>query len=131
VRELDKIILQGMRFYGYHGVNAEEKALGQWFEIDVELWGDFSRGAVSDRLEDTLNYSRVYKLIKGIVEGPSVNLIEHLAYKLMEALLLIPSLQKVLVRVKKPQAPLKGPLGYAGVEIVRSKDEVKDEVKDE
>lgn len=127
MRELDKIMLQGMRFYGYHGVKPDEKTLGQWFEIDVELWGDFSQGAVTDRLEDTLNYSQVYKLIKGIVEGSSVNLIEHLAHKIMEALLPLPMLQKVLVRVKKPQAPLKGPLGYAGVEIVRYKDDKIDD----
>ncbi|MFY9174488.1 MAG: dihydroneopterin aldolase, partial [Peptococcia bacterium] len=29
----DKIILQGMKFYGYHGVLPEEKNLGQWFEV--------------------------------------------------------------------------------------------------
>lgn len=117
--ETDKIILSGMRFYGYHGVNPEEKTQGQWFEVDVELWGDYSTAEKNDNIADALNYSTVYKRVKKIVEGPSVNLIEHLAHLLMQDLLSFDQVKKALVRVKKPQAPLKGPLGYAGVEITR------------
>ncbi|MDD2401260.1 MAG: dihydroneopterin aldolase [Clostridia bacterium] len=123
MKESDKILLQGVRFYGYHGVSAEEKKLGQWFEIDVEMWGDFSKVVVSDNISDTINYSKVYDVIKELVEGTSVNLIEHLAGKIAGDLLEFVQIKKVLVRVKKPQAPLKGPVCYTGVEIVRSKDE--------
>jgi dihydroneopterin aldolase len=123
VKEPDKIMLEGMRFYGYHGVAAEEKALGQWFEIDVVMWGDFSQAICTDNLEKALDYSRVYEMTREIVEGPSVNLLEHLAHKIMHALLSLPLLEKALVRIKKPQAPVKGPLSYAGVEIVRCKNE--------
>jgi dihydroneopterin aldolase len=120
---MDKIILQGLKFYGYHGCKPDEKTLGQWFEIDAEFYGDFSKAGSSDRLEDTLNYSVAYKMIKNIVEGPSVNLIEHLCQKIINDLLTLPLVKKVWVRVKKPQAPLKGPLNYAGVEMVRWKNE--------
>jgi dihydroneopterin aldolase len=123
VRELDKIELKGMRFYGYHGVEAEEKTLGQWFEIDLVLWGDFSQAMTTDNVENAIDYSQVYEITREIVEGPSVNLLEHLAYRIMDFILPLPLLEKVLVRVKKPQAPLKGPLSYAGVEIVRRKNE--------
>lgn len=121
MKELDKIVLKGMRFYGYHGVEAEEKTLGQWFEIDLVLWGDFSQAMTTDNVENALDYSQVYEMTREIVEGPAVNLLEHLAHKIMEALFLLPLLEKALVRVKKPQAPVKGPLCYAGVEIVRWK----------
>ena len=69
MRESDKIVLQGMRFFGYHGVLPEERAMGQWLEIDVEIWGDLSKAAESDNVEDTLNYQQVYRDIKAIVEG--------------------------------------------------------------
>jgi dihydroneopterin aldolase len=123
VEELDKIVLKGMRFYGYHGVEKEEKTLGQWFEIDLVLWGDFSQAMYTDNVENTIDYSQVYEMTREIVEGPSVNLLEHLAYKIMNSILLLPLLEKILVRVKKPQAPVKGLLSYAGVEIVRRKNE--------
>lgn len=119
--ELDKLLLYGMKFYGYHGVNPEEKVLGQWFEIDLDIWGSYQQGAASDDIEQTLNYSHVYKAVKGIVEGESVNLIEHLAYKICNAVIEFPLVEKVLVRVKKPGAPLGGPLAYAGIEMERCK----------
>jgi len=128
VKELNKIMLKGMRFYGYHGSLEDEKTLGQWFEIDVVMWGDFSHAITTDCLENTIDYSEVYDLTKEIVEGPSVNLIEHLAHQIMEAIMPLPLLEKVLVRVKKPQVPIKGPLCYAGVEIVRWKNEERDTV---
>ncbi len=34
---MDKILMKNMSFYGYHGVMAEEKVLGQKFFIDVVL----------------------------------------------------------------------------------------------
>lgn len=128
MKELDKISLKGMRFYGYHGLLAAEKTLGQWFEIDLEMWGDFSQAMVTDCLEKTVDYSKVYALTKEIVEGPAVNLIEHLAHKIMEALINLPLLEKVVVKVKKPQVPLKGQLCYAGVEIVRWKNEQRENI---
>lgn len=123
MRESDKIVLQGMRFFGYHGVLPEERTMGQWFEIDVEIWGDLSKAAESDNVEDTLNYQQVYRDIKAIVEGEPVNLLEHLTHKIICNIMALPLPERVLVRVKKPQAPLKGVLGYAGVEMIRSRDE--------
>lgn len=123
MRESDKIMLQGLRFYGYHGVTPDERSMGQWFEIDVEIWGDLSKAAESDCLDDTLNYQEVYQEIKQLVEGEPVNLLEHLAHKIICSIMALPLPDRVLVRVKKPHAPLKGPLGYAGVEMVRSKDD--------
>lgn len=119
--ESDKIELKGMRFYGYHGVEKEEKALGQWFEIDLVLWGDFSAAMFTDKVENTVDYSQVYEMTREIVEGEPVNLLEHLASRIMNSILPLPLVEKVLVRVKKPLAPVKGPLDYAGVEIVRCK----------
>ncbi|HOB81646.1 MAG TPA: dihydroneopterin aldolase [Peptococcaceae bacterium] len=123
MREADKIILHGLRFYGYHGLLPEEKSLGQWFEVDVEIWGDLSKAAESDNVDDTLNYQQVYKDIKAIVEGKPVNLLEHLTHKIILKIMELPLPDRVLVRVKKPTAPIKGPLGYAGVEMIRSRDE--------
>lgn len=118
----DKIILQGMKFYGYHGVLPEEKNLGQWFEVDVEMVGPFTTAAVLDQVEDTLDYSKIYQDIRELMEGRSCNLLETLASQVAELVLKYPLVEEVKVRVKKPQAPLGGPIGYAAVETVRSRD---------
>lgn len=117
----DKIILQGLKFYGYHGVLPEEKKLGQWFEVDLELYGPFTKAAASDKINETLDYSKIYQDIRGLVEGVSFNLLETLASKIAELVLVYPLVEKARVRVKKPQAPLGGIIAYAAIETVRSK----------
>ena len=117
----DKITLHGMVFYGYHGNIEEEARLGQRFVVDVELRGDLSRAGASDRLEDTVDYAKAYQVIKEVLEGPRHRLLEALAETLARRLLIELPAEAVLVRIKKPAAPLPGPLDSAGVEIVRSR----------
>ncbi len=118
---IDKIILKGLKFYGYHGVWPEEKRLGQWFEVDLELEGPFTQAAVHDRLEETLDYSRIYQDIRSLVEEQKFNLLETLAARIAELAVSYSIVERARVLVKKPQAPLGGVLEYAAVETVRSK----------
>ncbi len=119
----DEILLEGMRFYAYHGVNPEERALGQRFTVDVSLTTDLRRPGQSDDLEDTVSYSAVYKLVRRIVEGEPRNLIEAVAEAIgAEILASFPPVQRVSVTVRKPEVPMKGSmLDAAGVRILRAR----------
>lgn len=118
----DRIILQGMMFYGYHGVNPEERELGQRFVVDLELEKDLSAAGLSDDLTQTVNYASAYKLAREVVEGQPCNLIETVAERLATALLSRLSIDGVRVRVRKPWAPVKGSvLDSVAVEIVRKR----------
>src|SRR5215213_4523063 len=85
--DTDEILLEGMRFYAYHGVNPEERSLGQRFTVDVALAVDLRRPGQSDDLADTVSYSAVYKVVKGIVEGRPRQLIEAVAEEIAAAIL--------------------------------------------
>src|SRR5918999_6380785 len=115
----DEILLEGMRFYAYHGVNPEERALGQRFQVDVVLAVDLRRAGQSDDLADTVSYSAVYKLVRRIVEGEPRNLIEAVAEAIAgEILASFPLVEHVGVTVRKPEVPMKGSLlDAAGVRI--------------
>lgn len=118
---MDKIILEGMEFFGYHGARPEEKTLGQRFIVDVELFLDLRQAGETDNLDYTVNYAQVFELVQSIVCGRSRQLIESLAEAIAGALLAQFPVDEVLVRVKKPQAPLPGRFAWAAVEIVRKK----------
>ena len=45
---VDEILLEGVQFYAYHGVNPEERALGQRFLVDVAAAVDLRRAGASD-----------------------------------------------------------------------------------
>src|SRR5687767_8494430 len=105
----DEILLEGMRFYAYHGVNPEERALGQRFSVDVVLAVDLRRAGRSDDLADTVSYSAVYKLVRRIVEGEPRQLVEAVAEEIAAAILAeFPPVARVTVAVRKPEVPMKG-----------------------
>jgi dihydroneopterin aldolase len=116
----DKIILEGMTFYGYHGVSAAEKELGQRFVVDLEACADLSAAGRTDDLALTVNYAALYQQTKEIVEGPSCNLLECVAERIASTVLAAHPVEEVRVKVRKPGAPIKGSvLISAAVEIVR------------
>lgn len=119
----DCIILQGMRFYGYHGVNPEEKAQGQSYLVDLEAEVDLARPGRTDALDDTVSYTHLYRAIRAIMEGESRNLLERLAQEIADRLLADFPLEAVTVTVKKPNPPIKGSfIDCAAVRIHRRRE---------
>jgi dihydroneopterin aldolase len=116
----DRIVLAGMVFLARHGVNEWEKVEEQRFEVDVELAVDTKPAAATDDLAKTVDYRGVRETVRSIVEGASVDLIETLAGSIAAKLLAADSIvDEVVVRVRKPDVDLGGPLEYAGVEVRR------------
>jgi len=117
---MDKITLKNMQFFGYHGVLAEEQKNGQNFFIDAEIYLDLKIAGKSDDLGDTIDYSEIYDIIKYITVQKRFRLIEKLAESIAEEILLKSQLiEAVIVRVRKPEAPIDGVLDWAEVEIKR------------
>jgi dihydroneopterin aldolase len=119
----DRVILSGMAFRARHGVNDWEKVDAQRFEVDVELVLDVQPAAIDDDIERTIDYRAVYATTRQIVESTTFNLIEALAEAIAHELLLEQALaDEVVVRVRKPDVRLDGPLAWSGVEIRRGRE---------
>jgi dihydroneopterin aldolase len=117
----DRIRLEGMIFYGHHGVDPAEQALGQRFVVDVELVRDLRKPGRSDELADTINYAQVYRLVRAVVDGSPKRLIEAVAEAIARRIAeSCPGLEAIRVCVRKPEVPIKGSvLAAAAVEIER------------
>jgi 7,8-dihydroneopterin aldolase/epimerase/oxygenase len=103
---MDRMLLKGIVFYGYHGVFPEENRLGQKYIVDLDLRLDLSRAAHTDDVKDTVNYAEIHALVKGIVEGRPYKLIETLAEKIASAVLgTYTSIIEAAVSVTKPNPP--------------------------
>ncbi len=118
----DRITLRGMLFLARHGVTLEERMEPQPFEVDVELAADLDRAAASDELADTIDYSAVFSLVARIVEEESFRLIEALAGTIADAVLESTGARSVVVRVRKPRAPLPGPFESVEATVRRPRD---------
>lgn len=117
----DEIVLEGMRFYGYHGVHPEEQQLGQRFVVDVALAVRLQPAGERDDLGATVSYSAAYAEVRRVVEGEPRRLIEAVAEEIAAAMLALDDrVKRVRVRVAKPEAPVKGAiLDTVAVRITR------------
>jgi dihydroneopterin aldolase len=116
----DRIVLAGMVFLARHGVNDREKVEEQRFEVDVELELDTRAAAARDDLTKTVDYRGVYELTRQVIEETTLELVESLAEAVAAKILAGNDMvEAVVVRVRKPDVDLGGPIDSAGVEIRR------------
>ncbi|MDQ0352678.1 dihydroneopterin aldolase [Alkalibacillus filiformis] len=123
---MDKILLNGLMFYGYHGLFPEENKLGQRFTVDLELKCDLSKAGQSDRMNDSIDYGQVYEVARAVVEGEARNLIEAVAEELAQQMFeAFSSLEAITVKIDKPGPPIPGYYQSASVVIERERNYAK------
>lgn len=119
---MDKISVNQMAFYGYHGVFPEETKLGQRFVVDLEVSCDLKEAGVSDDLSYSINYAELYTLSREIVEGKPFQLIEAVAENIASTVLAkFSRVLEVRVKVIKPDPPIPGNYHSVSVEMTRSR----------
>jgi 7,8-dihydroneopterin aldolase/epimerase/oxygenase len=119
---MDKISVNEMTFFGYHGVFPEETRLGQRFNVDLDVYCDLKDAGQSDDLSYSINYAELYFLTREIVEGEPFKLIEAVAEKIANTVLAkFPQALEVKVKVIKPDPPIPGYYKSVSVEITRSR----------
>ena len=112
-------------FYGYHGVRSEEQSVGGKFEADVDIYTDFTEAAQEDDLDKTIDYHKVYSFMYHLALEQKYYLIESLASKIANDLLLkFEKITKVAVRVRKNNPPLGGVVDCVEIEIVKDRSEL-------
>jgi dihydroneopterin aldolase len=109
-------------FYGYHGVRSEEQSVGGKFEADVDIYTDFSGAAKKDSLHETIDYHKVYKFLYKMALEQKYYLIESLAMKIADELLInFKSIKKISVRIRKNNPPLGGVVDCVEVEVIKER----------
>lgn len=98
--------LTGLQGFGYHGVLPDEREQGQPFLVDLSVEFDLAEAAASDDLTATVDYSKLAKETIEIIEGQPYNLIETLADRIAVKTMSDERLQRVVVTVHKPEAPV-------------------------
>lgn len=117
---MDKIVLTGLEFFGYHGALPEENAIGQRFIVDLTLELDLSEAGIHDDLCASINYAEVYGKVRDIMEGEPFKTIEALAEKIGSMLhSSYARLQRAEITVHKPGAPIAGIFHDVAVTIRR------------
>jgi dihydroneopterin aldolase len=119
----DRLLLEGMEFFGYHGDIEAERSLGGRYSVDVEVLADLRAAGRSDSIDDTIDYVRCFQVVRELVENRQYRLLEALAEAIAQALLQDQArADTVRVRVAK-QPPVRGSFQRFAVEVERGRGE--------
>jgi 7,8-dihydroneopterin aldolase/epimerase/oxygenase len=113
------IQIEGMEFYAFHGHYKEEQIVGNKFLVDLEIETDLEPAAISDRLENTADYTVACRVVKEEMEKKS-KLLESIAKRILDALYLnMKNIKKATVRIKKMNPPVGSKVGSVSVVMSR------------
>lgn len=122
------ISIQGMEFYAYHGCFQEEQTIGTRFSVNVSMQVETSVAEQTDDLAETVNYQSVYEVIKREMEIKS-KLLEHVARRILDALVQEFPVSQVEVEVKKLNPPLGGKIDHVSVKLVKCRNNPKSVIR--
>jgi len=114
---MGKVALEGIEFHAYHGAYPEESILGNRFTLDLELETDFKEAMLHDSLKGTIDYAKLYQLIKSRMDV-KVKLLEHLGHRIVSDILeAYPNVKSVKLTLKKHHPALGGIVKYSAVTV--------------
>ena len=117
---MDKIHIKNLEVFARHGVFPEENVLGQKFVVSAVLYTSTREAGRADDLAKSIHYGEVSQFVTEFMEQNTFKLLETVAERLAEELLLrTEHLEKVSLEIKKPWAPVGLPLETVSVEIER------------
>ena len=83
---MDEIVLENIKIYAFHGCMKEETRIGSDYIINLKVKADLQDAAISDQLEDAVNYVDLLKIVN---EEMAINskLLEHVAERIVSRVL--------------------------------------------
>ncbi|ODS88049.1 MAG: dihydroneopterin aldolase [Chryseobacterium sp. SCN 40-13] len=112
-----KIIIEDLRIYAYHGVLPEEKIIGTWYLVNLEITTDLWNAVESDALSSTLNYAEINDIIHREMAVPS-KLMEHVGGRILNTVYQnYPGITFLKIKITKTNPPMKGEMKGVSIEL--------------
>jgi dihydroneopterin aldolase len=101
---MDKIFIHALKTEAIIGIFDWERQVKQTVLIDIEMSTDIRKAALSDSIDDTMNYKRVAKRVLAFVEASQFHLVETLAEHIAMLILEEFGIAGVRIALSKPGA---------------------------
>lgn len=113
---MDRLTLKGLQFRASHGYHQWEREEGNDFEVDLIFSANLQLAGKRDSLGDTIDYQKAEKIVRSVMEGKSVKLIETLAKRMGNELFQsFPKADQLEVSVRKLDPPLETKTAYSEI----------------
>ncbi|SHF84610.1 dihydroneopterin aldolase [Flavobacterium fluvii] len=111
------IKLKNIRTYSYHGCLIEEGKIGSDYSVDLEIKADLEESALTDDLQDTIDYVHLNRIV---VEEMAIrsNLLEHVAQRIIKRIFNeIEAISRIKLGVSKLNPPIGGDVEAVTIEM--------------
>ena len=116
---MDRIEINDIRLYACHGCLKEESIIGSDYSVDLAIWADLDKPAVTDNLSDTVDYVHLHQIVKEEMDIPS-KLLEHVGTRIINRIFSeLNPVMEVLVAIGKINPPIGGDV--ANVKVILQK----------
>ena len=122
-----EVDLRGISIYTHHGVSDAEQEVGQRLEFDVSFDVPDCDAVLTDRIEDTVDYSEACDIVALAATERSYRTLERLAQVVGQRLIERYGCESIRVRASKPEPPLPLSIQEVGVEVTQERGEPEDE----
>ena len=118
---MDTIKVTNIRVFAYHGCLVEEGKIGSDYRVDLSIKADLSKSAITDNLEDTVDYVHLNKIVKQEMSIRS-KLLEEVAKRILERILNeISMVKRANVAVSKLNPPIGGNVAMVTIEMSKKR----------
>lgn len=112
-----KILIENLKIFAFHGVLPEEKILGTYYIINLEIEADLEKASESDDLQDTINYAEINDILHQEMAIPS-QLLEHVNGRIIKKIKNnFPQISFIKIKLTKTNPPMKGEMDGVSVEM--------------
>jgi 7,8-dihydroneopterin aldolase/epimerase/oxygenase len=111
------IKLKNIRTFSYHGCLLEEGKIGSDYSVDLEVKTDLRKSALSDKLEDTVDYVLLNRIVEEEMAIRS-QLLEHVAHRIIKRIFdEVASISRITLAVSKLNPPIGGDVEAVTIEM--------------
>ena len=114
---MGNIKLKNIRTFSYHGCLVEEGKIGSDYSVDLEIKTDLRKSAISDHLDDTIDYVFLNRIV---IEEMAIRskLLEHVAHRIIARIFKeIPAVSRIVLAVSKINPPIGGDVEAVTIEM--------------
>ena len=122
---MDCIRIKSLKVEARHGVYEFERKKDGTFELDIEIYLPLEKSGKSDKLEDTIDYDNIVSIATKAFVEKDYDLVEAAAESVCGKLLDVLNVFKVILRVRKPHAPINADFDTIEVELIRKNEDFK------
>ncbi len=111
------IRLKNIKIYAFHGCLVEEGQIGSDYLVNLSVKADLSKAAVTDQLEDTVDYVMLQQIVRDEM-AIRAKLLEQVAKRIIDSIFLkLKMVDEVKVSVAKVNPPIGGDVAEVSVTL--------------